>query len=153
MRRTSRSPNRHEPYNEKNRGRSDIPKSEQLRSVQYPSIHSKNTTQRKQSLPTLFSRPLTPNTDKVLSQVYFITTSSPHKFKDVHAKGKCIRCYGPSHWAASCPRFTSPCSRPCRYCKYLYHPTSRCPYFETNGQSKPSSRNNSATNRQRSKLP
>ena len=50
MRRTSRSPNRHESYNEKNRGRSDIPKSEQLRSVQYPSIFSKNTSQRKQSL-------------------------------------------------------------------------------------------------------
>ena len=131
-RRTSKSPNKHESYDVHNRGRSDIPKSEQLRSVQYPSIFSKNTTQRKQSLPTLFSRPLTPNTDKLLSQVYFITTLSPSKFKDVHVKGKCIRCYGPSHWAASCPRFTSPCSHPCRYCKYLYHPTSRCPYFETN---------------------
>ena len=74
---TSKSPNKHESYDIHNRGRSDIPKSEQLRSVQYPSIFSKNTTQRKQSLPTLFSRPLTPNTDKVLSQVYFITTFSP----------------------------------------------------------------------------
>ena len=105
------------------RGHADTTKADQLSSVQYPSIYSRIPIQKIQSIPSLFRRPLTPNTDNILSQLNFMTTSSPSKFKDVRSSGKCIRCYGPKHWASYCPRFTSPCAKPCRFCKHLYHPT------------------------------
>ena len=56
-----------------------MPKSEQLQSVQYPSIHSQNPTQRKQSLSSLFIRPLTPNTTLDITQpVHYTETESDH---------------------------------------------------------------------------
>ena len=109
----------------------------ELDTLAYYSIHSKSpNVKRKSSLPTIFRRPLTPNTYNHLKNTYFYNTSGAERFKDVFTRKKCLRCYG-DHRASNCTKFTSPTPVPCRLCVHLFHDTQKCPYFNKFGKSRP----------------
>ena len=115
-----------------------------LECLQYYSRYSQSPNSvRKQSIPGIFRRPLTPNSKAHLKTNYFYSTSGDGKFKDVRQKGFCLRCYGSDHKASLCKRYTRPCPTPCRNCMHLFHPTEDCKFYTQGGSSKPSSRSGS----------
>ena len=141
------------PFNDKNnqRGRSvekeklfsanSAEIDEDIECLQYYSRYSQSPNQvRKQSVPGIFRRPLTPKSKEHLKQNYFFKTSGDTKFQDVRQKGFCLRCYGSDHRANSCKIYTSPTPTPCRHCMHLFHDTSKCKFFEPSGKSRPPSR-------------
>ena len=116
----------------------------ELECLQYYSRYSTSSNeQRKQSIPTIFRRALTPKTKAHLQTTYFFSTSGDSRFKDVRTKKNCLRCYGSTHKAADCKTYTDPCPWPCRKCLHLFHPTDKCKFFDSQGKSKPPSRSNS----------
>ena len=100
---------------------------------------------RKQSVPGIFCRPLTPRSKSHLKKTYFYSTSGDSKFKDVREKGFCLRCYGNNHRASACKTYTSPTPTPCRNCMHLFHPTEKCKFYNAEGKSRPSSRPRSSS--------
>ena len=149
----SKSPNRNDPNRQ--RGRSADKKSPpasqsrnastqfvaELETLQYYSILSKSPNiKRKASMPTIFRRPLTPNTYQHLKSNYFYKTTGGDRFKDVRSSGNCLRCYG-KHRASVCPKYTSPTPHPCRNCHHLFHATERCCFYDQQGKSRPVSAN------------
>jgi hypothetical protein len=156
VRRTSQSPNRN---NRDDRGRTPSVRPQPSRSpsrsnstsayiaeidtLQYYTIHSKSpATIRKQSMPSMFRRPLTPKTYSQLKGNYFFSTK-PDRFKDVMKDGRCLRCWSKQHRAAACPVYTKPTPGPCRYCHFLYHEASECRFYDENGKSRNPSRSKS----------
>ena len=149
----SKSPNRNDPNRQ--RGRSadkkfpPAPQSRtasaqfvaELETLQYYSILSKSPNiKRKASMPTIFRRPMTPNTYSHLKTNYFFKTSGGNRFKDVRTRGLCLRCYG-THRASVCPKYTSPTPVPCRNCHFLFHATEQCCFYDQQGKSRPVSAN------------
>ena len=59
------------------------------------------------------------------------------KFKDVREKNRCLRCYG-QHKSTQCTKFKVRTPTPCRYCRYLYHPTEMCHKYNDKGHTRPS---------------
>ena len=117
----------------------------ELDTLQYYSIMSKSpNVKRKTSMPTIFRRPLTPNTYNHLKSNYFYNTSGGNKFADVKKSGNCLRCYSKTHRASACPIYTSPTPHPCRNCHFLFHPTDKCRYYDSQGKSRPVSVNKTA---------
>ena len=117
---------------------------EQMDCLQYYSRHSTSPNiVRKQSIPGIFKRTLTPNSKEHLKQTYFYATSGDNKFSDVRKKGYCLRCYGSNHLANSCKVYTSPTPTPCRHCMHLFHDTKKCRFFDQSGKSRPPSRSKS----------
>ena len=115
-----------------------------LECLQYYTRYSTSPNQiRKQSVPGIFRRPLTPKSKSHLQTTYFYSTSGDTKFKDVRTKGFCLRCYGSDHKASLCKRYTRPCPTPCRNCMHLFHPTEQCKFYNSSGSSRPSSRSGS----------
>jgi hypothetical protein len=109
--------------------------------LQYYSRYSQSPNSvRKQSIPEIFRRPLTPKSKAHMKDYYFYSTSGDGKFKDVREKGFCLRCYGSNHKANECKRYTKPCPTPCRNCMHLFHPTEQCKFYNQSGTSKPNSR-------------
>jgi hypothetical protein len=100
---------------------------------------------RKQSVPGIFRRALTPKSKEHLKKTYFYSTSGDTKFQDVIEKGHCLRCYGSDHRASTCQVYTRPTPTPCRHCMHLYHPTELCKFYNTGGSSRPSSKSRSAS--------
>jgi hypothetical protein len=155
-RRTSPSPNRN---NRDDRGRTTSVKPPSSRSpsrssstnayiaeidtLQYYSIHNQSpVTIRKQSMPSMFRRPLTPKTYSQLKGNYFFKTN-PDRFKDVMKDSRCLRCWSKQHRAAACTVYTKPTPGPCRYCHYLYHESKDCRFYDENGKSRNPSRSKS----------
>ena len=145
----SRSPNNNK---NNNRGRS-VDKSktisaksadtldDEMDCLQYYSQHSTSpNVVRKQSIPGIFRRSLTPKSKDHLQQTYFYNTSGDNKFSDVRKKGNCLRCYGSKHKANSCKIYARPTPTPCRHCMHLFHDTKQCKFFDQNGKSRPPSR-------------
>ena len=143
----SKSPNK---MNSTSRGRAPTPSTKpasrsssqayaaELDTLAYYTIHSKSPNfKRKQSLPTIFKRPMTPRTYSHLKKNYFFQTSGGSKFSDVFKSGRCLRCYSKNHKASACPVYTQPCSVPCRRCHYLFHPGDKCKFFDRNGSTRP----------------
>ena len=115
-----------------------------LECLQYYSRYSQSPNNvRKQPIPGIFQRPLTPNSKAHMKQNYFYSTSGDGKFKDVREKGYCLRCYGSNHKANVCKRYTRPCPTPCRNCMHLFHPTDQCKLYTQSGTSRPPSRSGS----------
>ena len=75
------------------------------------------------------------STDEIHKNGFPVRNSE--KFKDVREKGRCLRCYG-EHRANQCTRFQLRTPTPCRYCRYLYHPTEMCNKYTDKGQTRPS---------------
>ena len=122
----------------------DIELDPALESLQYYSRFSTSPNHvRKQSVPGIFRRALTPKSKAHLKETYFYTTSGDTKFKDVREKGFCLRCYGSNHRASLCRLYTSPTPTPCRNCMHLFHPTEQCKFYNPGGISRPSSRSGS----------
>ena len=149
----SKSPTPNDPN--KQRGRSSdkkfppAPKSRtasaayiaEIETLQYYSILSKSPNiKRKASMPTIFRRPMTPNTYSHLKSNYFFKTSGGDRFKDVKTRNLCLRCYGP-HRASVCSKYTSPTPVPCRNCHFLFHATEQCLFYDHHGKSRPVSAN------------
>ena len=112
-----------------------------LESLQFYSRYSTSPNMvRKKSVPGIFRRALTPRSKAHLKTTYFYSTSGDTKFKDVREKGFCLRCYGSNHRASSCKLYTSPTPTPCRNCMHLFHPTDKCKFYTSGGNSRPSSR-------------
>ena len=145
----SRSPNNNK---NNNRGRS-VDKSktisaksadtldDEMDCLQYYSRHSTSpNVVRKQSIPGIFRRSLTPKSKDHLQQTYFYNTSGDSKFSDVRKKGNCLRCYGSNHKANSCKIYTRPTPTPCCHCMHLFHDTKQCKFFDQSGKSRPPSR-------------
>ena len=143
----SKSPNK---KNGNSRGRPTTPSTQpksrtssqayaaELETLAYHTIHSKSPNfKRKQSLPTIFKRPMTPRTYSHLQKNYFFQTSGGTKFADVFKSGRCLRCYSKNHKASACPVYTQPCNVPCRQCHYLFHPVDKCKFFDRNGSTRP----------------
>ena len=158
-RKSSPSPNRRDNRNE--RGRSPGVKSSasnsksssrsnstsayiaEIDTLQYYSIHNQSpVTVRKQSMPSMFRRPLTPKTYSQLKGNYFFKTN-PDRFKDVMKDSRCLRCWSKQHRASACTVYTKPTPGPCRYCHYLYHKTEDCRFYDENGKSRNPSRSKS----------
>ena len=79
---------------------------EQMDCLQYYSRHSTSPNLvRKQSIPGIFKRSLTPKSKEHLKQTYFYSTSGDSKFSDVRKKGYCLRCYGSITFISSCNPF------------------------------------------------
>ena len=117
---------------------------EELECLQFYSRYSTSPNQvRKQSVPGIFRRSLTPRSKEHLKQTYFFQTSGDNRFKDVRQKGFCLRCYGSNHRANSCKTYTSPTPTPCRHCMHLFHDTSKCKFYDASGKSRPPSRSKS----------
>ena len=117
-----------------------------LECLQFSSHYSASQTPaRKQSIPTMFRRALTPRTTDTLRQSYFYSSSGEGRFKDVWLKGYYLRCYGSNHKASSCRVYTQPTPTPCRVCFHLFHPTKECRYYDQNGKSRSSSRSASGS--------
>ena len=95
-------------------------------------------------MPSLFRRPLTPNTYYHLKKNYFFKTSGGKRFEDVRKSGNCLRCYSKNHRASACHVYTSPTPHHCRNCHFLFHDTDKCRYYDKQGKSRPSSANKSA---------
>jgi hypothetical protein len=157
-RQSSKSPNRN---NRDDRGRSPSVKPQastsrsasrsnstaayiaEIDTLQYYSIHNKSpVTVRKQSMPSMFRRPLTPKTYSQLKGNYFFKTN-PDRFKDVMKDSRCLRCWSKQHRASACTVYTKPTPGPCRYCHYLYHKTEDCRFYDENGKSRNPSRSKS----------
>jgi hypothetical protein len=157
-RKSSKSPNRN---NRDDRGRSPSVKPQasssrsasrsnstaayiaEIDTLQYYSIHNKSpVTVRKQSMPSMFRRPLTPKTYSQLKGNYFFKTN-PDRFKDVMKDSRCLRCWSKQHRASACTVYTKPTPGPCRYCHYLYHKTEDCRFYDENGKSRNPSRSKS----------
>ena len=118
----------------------------EMECLQYYSRYSQSPNSvRKQSIPGIFRRPLTPKSKAHMKDFYFYNTSGDGKFKDVREKGFCLRCYGSNHRANECKRYTKPCPTPCRNCMHLFHPTEQCKFYNQSGTSKPNSRSASQT--------
>ena len=98
---------------------------------------------RRESIDRLFARPLTPNTRRVYNEKIFYPTSKPDRFQDVFLSRSCLRCYSSQHVGTDCNMFTKPCPRICKHWRYLYHPTSDCPY--KNGLSRANNRSRSSS--------
>ena len=114
--------------------------------LQFSSHYSASQTPaRKQSIPSMFRRTLTPRSAAHLRSTYFYSTTGDERFKDVRVKGFCLRCYGNNHKASSCWLYTQPTPTPCRNCFHLFHPTKECRYYDQNGKSRPSSRSASGS--------
>ena len=154
QRRQSKSPRR--DNQQKQRGRStekyspsyaaEVEMDPALECLQYYTRYSTSPNQiRKQSVPGIFRRPLTPKSKSHLQTTYFYSTSGDTKFKDVRTKGFCLRCYGSDHLANACQRYTRPCPVPCRNCMHLFHPTEQCKFYNSSGKSRPSSRSGSSS--------
>jgi len=117
-----------------------------LECLQFYSRYSKSPNDvRKQSVPGIFRRPLTPKSKEHLKKTYFFATSGETRFKDVRTKGFCLRCYGNNHLASDCKIYTRPTPTPCRQCMHLFHPTNECRYYNTNGTSRPPSKDRSSS--------
>ena len=115
-----------------------------LESLQFYSHYSTDPNPiRKQSIPGIFRRPLTPRSKEHLQETYFFSTSGDRKFEDVRKKGFCLRCYGNDHRASACSVYTSPTPTPCRHCMHLFHPTNKCKFYDSAGKSRPPSRSRS----------
>jgi hypothetical protein len=117
-----------------------------LECLQYYSRYSTSPNEvRKQSVPGIFRRALTPKSKEHMKKTYFYATSGDTKFKDVRQKGYCLRCYGSDHRASTCQVYTRPTPSPCRQCMHLYHPTELCKFYNVGGTSRPSSKSRSAS--------
>ena len=135
------------PHREKNneRGRSPAKKSPEKSSaiaysaeteidsemdcLQYYSRYSQSPNPvRKQSMPSIFRRPLTPRSQEHLKKTYFFETSGAKRFSDVREKGFCLRCYGSNHRANSCKIYTRPTPAPCKFCFHLFHAPEECKF-------------------------
>ena len=79
----------------------------EIDAVQYYSIHSQSPNRSKFSVPSVFSRPLTPRSLNQMKGNYFLYTTGT-KYKDVCTSGRCLRCYSNRHRAAQCPTFHTP---------------------------------------------
>jgi hypothetical protein len=91
-----------------------------LECLQYYSRYSTSPNPvRKQFVPGIFRRALTPKSKEHLKTTYFYSTSGDTKFKDVREKGHCLRCYGSDHRASTCQVYTRPTPTPCRHCMHL----------------------------------
>ena len=111
----------------------------EIDALQYYSIHSKSPApRRKQSMPSIFKRPLTPKTFEHLKSNYFFKTSGG-RFKDVRQDGRCLRCFSKTHRAAACPTYTKPTPSPCKFCWHLFHQSDNCIFYDKEGKSRPSS--------------
>ena len=114
----------------------------EIETLAHYSLQTKSPNfRRRQSIPSLFKRPLTPKTYAHLRKTYFYKTSNPERFKDVFKEGRCLRCFSSSHKASSCSKYTSPTPNPCRFCSFLYHPTDQCIFYDRNGKSRSSTPN------------
>ena len=113
--------------------------------LQYHSIHSNSPgPRRKQSMPSMFRRPLTPKTFQHLKDSYFFKTSA-EKFKNVRQDGRCLRCFSKLHRASACPTYTKPTPSPCKFCWYLYHSSDQCRFYDKDGKSRPPSQGRPST--------
>ena len=154
FRKPSPSPNRGKPSGD--RGRSPgkkVPEKPSARAystdidseldcLQYYSRYSQSPNEvRKQSIPSIFRRPLTPRSHDHLKKNYFMSTSGDKRFSDVRTKGFCLRCYGSTHRAASCKIYTRPTPTPCKYCFHLFHSPDECKFYTSDGKSRPPSLN------------
>ena len=118
----------------------DMKLDEDIESLQYYSRYSTSPQAvRKQSIPGIFRRSLTPKSKMHLKESYFYPTSGDQKFANVRTTGKCLRCYGSDHKAAACRVYTMPTPTPCRACMHLYHPTEKCKLYDACGNSRPTS--------------
>ena len=147
-RKASKSPNRKPPDKDKPRGRSPAknPTSTarsssyeaEIEILQYYSDRSTSPVQTSVKMPSIYRRPMTPDSFAHLKQNYFQPTSAA-KFKDVWLLKRCLRCYSDKHRARECPRFTKPTPIPCSYCWYLFHDSATCPFYDKTGKSRPNS--------------
>ena len=90
--------------------------------------------------PSFAARSPPPSHDH-LKKNYFISTTGDSKFKDVRTSGRCLRCYGNNHKAASCKTYTRPTPTPCKYCFHLFHNPDECKFYTSDGKSRPPSAN------------
>jgi hypothetical protein len=117
-----------------------------LECLQYYSRYSTSPNEvRKQSVPGIFRRPLTPKSKEHMKKTYFYATSGDTRFKDVRQKGYCLRCYGSNHRANLCKVYTRPTPTPCRQCMHLFHPTELCKFYHEGGTSRPASGSRSSS--------
>ena len=65
-----------------------------------------------------------------------LPVKNSEKYRDVREKNKCLRCYG-DHRPRNCPRFQERTPDACKYCRYLYHPTEKCPKYDDQGKTRP----------------
>ena len=145
----SKSPNNKDRNNSRGRHPTPSTKSEsrpssfqsyvsELDTLAFYTIHSKSPNfKRKQSLPTIFRRPMTPKTYQHLKNNYFFKTSGGSRFSDVFKAGRCLRCYASGHRASACPVYTKPCGTPCRFCHFLFHESDNCKFYDRNGSTRP----------------
>jgi hypothetical protein len=124
----------------------DMELDDDIECLQYYSRYSTSPNAvRKQSVPGIFRRALTPKSKLHLKESYFYSTSGEQKFADVRTKGNCLRCYGSDHRASACKVYTMPTPTPCRACMHLYHPTGMCKFYDASGGSRPPSTTRSAS--------
>ena len=110
--------------------------------LQYYSRYSQSPNPvRKQSMPSIFRRPLTPRSQEHLKKTYFFETSGAKRFSDVREKGFCLRCYGSNHRANSCKIYTRPTPAPCKFCFHLFHAPEECKFYNSEGKTRPPSLN------------
>ena len=106
----------------------------QLEAVQFYSHWATSPNPvRKVPMPTIFRRPFTPNTAAHMKNTYFMPTSGAERFKDVRSLGNCLRCFGANHRANVCQTYTKPAPSPCKFCFHLFHDSSVCKYYNTDG--------------------
>ena len=114
----------------------------ELECLQFYSRYSQSPNEvRKKSIPSIFRRPLTPRSHDHLKKNYFMNTTGDSKFKDVRTSGRCLRCYGNNHKAASCKTYTRRTPTPCKYCFHLFHNPDECKFYTSDGKSRPPSVN------------
>ena len=114
----------------------------ELECLQFYSRYSQSPNEvRKKSILSIFRRTLTPRSHEHLKKNYFMSTTGDSKFKDVRTSGRCLRCYGNNHKAASCKTYTRPTPTPYKYCFHLFHNPDECKFYTSDGKSRPPSVN------------
>ena len=136
-----RSPNKKTPEKQSTRAYS-VEMDGEMDCLQYYSYYSQSPNPvRKQSMPSIFRRPLTPRSQDHLKKTYFFDTSGSKRFQDVRKNGNCLRCFGSDHRANACKIYTRPTPTPCKFCFHLFHSSDDCIFFTKEGKSRPPSLN------------
>jgi hypothetical protein len=136
-----RSPDKRAPERSSTRAYS-VETDSEMDCLQYYSRYSQSPNPvRKQSMPSIFRRPLTPRSQEHLKKTYFFETSGAKRFKDVREKGFCLRCYGRDHRANACKIYTRPTPAPCKFCFHLFHSPEECRFYTSEGKTRPPSLN------------
>ena len=136
-----RSPNKKTPEKQSTRAYS-VEMDGEMDCLQYYSYYSQSPNPvRKQSMPSIFRRPLTPRSQDHLKKTYFFDTSGSKRFQDVRKNGNCLRCFGSDHRANACKIYTRPTPAPCKFCFHLFHSSDECIFFTKEGKTRPPSLN------------